>query len=103
MNCDSLYERANLACLAAREIHRVALAINAATARCVAYSTTPATWREAARQLAAFDQPDARAASDAAMMLAQGRADVAVVILATMRGLTTEKWVETMQAEKGDG
>ena len=99
MNCDALYERANLACLAAREIHRVALTINAATARCVAYSTTPATWREAARQLAAFDQPDARAASDAAMMLAQGRADVAVVLLATMRGLTTAAWVEAMQAE----
>ena len=99
MNCDAIYARANLACLAAREIHRVALAINAATARCVSYSGTPATWREAARHLAAFDQPDARAASDAATMLAQGRADVAVVILATMRGLTTAAWVEAMQAE----
>lgn len=103
MNCDALYARANLACLAAREIHRVALTINAATARCVSYSATPATWREAARQLAAFDQPDARAASDAAMMLAHGAPVVAADILAAMRGLTTEKWVETMQAEKGDG
>lgn len=103
MNCDERYDRANLACLAAREIHRVALAVNPVTARCVSYSATPATWREAARQLAAFDRPDARAASDAAMMLAQGRADVAVVILATMRELTTAAWIETMHAEKGDG
>lgn len=99
MNCDALYARANLACLAAREIHRVALTVNPVTARCVSLSTTPATWYEAARQLAAFDRPDARAASDAAGAMAQGRPDVAAVILATMRGLTTEKWVETMQAE----
>ncbi len=103
MNCDERYAHANLACLAAVEIHRVALAINAATARCVSYSATPATWREAARQLAAYDFPDARAASDAAMMLAHEAPVVAANILATMRGLTTEAWVEAMQAEKGDG
>ncbi len=103
MNCDERNERANLACLAAVEIHRVALAINAATARCVSYSDTPATWREASRLLAAYDRPDARAASDAAGVLANGRPDVAAVILATMRGLSTAAWVEAMQAEKADG
>jgi hypothetical protein len=58
---------------------------------------SPAEWRAIARTLAHHDRPDARAAMDAAMMLARGDVSGAADALAAMRGAELRQWCETMR------
>lgn len=58
----------------------------------------PAEWRAIARTLAHHDRPDARAAMDAAMMLARGDVSGAADALAAMRGAELRQWCETMRS-----
>ena len=87
----------DLAALVRLGVARVCETVSRELAANALRCASPAEWRAVARTLAGHDRPDARAACDAAMMLARGDTIAAADALAIARGQTLRQWCETMR------
>jgi hypothetical protein len=91
-------EGGHLAAYVRLDVARVCETVSRELAANALRCASPVEWRAIARTLAHHDRPDARAACDAAMMLARGDVSGAADALAAMRGAELRQWCDAMRA-----